>query len=134
MHSSETKTTDSSNELLCPGGRCEPGSLLLGVVGHDGAVGYIRPPLDLDEVFLDRARAGRNPRARFRFAESCTMGACAHWSGEGCGLVEGIVNSPTDCDRSDGLPRCGIRPRCRWHAEQGRDACFACRFVVTEID
>ncbi len=31
-----------------------------------------------------------------------------------------------------GLPRCAIRPTCRWFREQGRAACIRCPQVVTD--
>src|SRR5437763_115569 len=33
----------------------------------------------------------------------------------------------------EALPRCGIRPRCRWFAQNGRAACEVCPLVVTDL-
>jgi len=30
------------------------------------------------------------------------------------------------------LPRCAIRPRCRWFRQEGREACLRCPLVATE--
>jgi hypothetical protein len=120
---------------LCPSARCDADAILLGVVTPDGRVGYLRPELRVDEEFVSRARAARDPEKRFRFAQPCVEGRCAHWTGSRCGVIQNVLDSAEGqaaTGESRPLPRCSIRPRCRWFAEQGRQACMACPLVITE--
>ncbi|KAB2854116.1 MAG: hypothetical protein F9K43_30195, partial [Bauldia sp.] len=55
----------------CPSAACEPGAILLGLVDAGDRVGYLSPPLRIDEEFVSRARRGRSPEKRFRFAAPC---------------------------------------------------------------
>jgi hypothetical protein len=45
-----------STERLCPSARCKEGAILLGIVGKDGVVGYVRPQETVDAEFVRRAR------------------------------------------------------------------------------
>ena len=80
--------------LTCPSSNCEPGATLLGVVNSDGTVGYITPALEIDEQFVARARAGRPPERRFRFAGPCVESRCHHWTGERCGVIDEVMSTP----------------------------------------
>jgi hypothetical protein len=142
------------SERLCPSARCEDGALLLGIVAADGVIGYLTPPLMIDHVFVQRAQRGRSPERRFRFAQPCITQGCAQWTGDRCGLIDralqvaaqqrimadaqpatrsaqstsDMLNTPRDSY----IPRCGIRARCRWFAQDGLDACGVCPLVITE--
>lgn len=121
--------------MLCPSARCEADAILLGVVTPDGRVGYIRPEVRIDADFVAAARAARDPEKRLRFAQPCVEGRCAQWTGSSCGVIESVRHSPEGqaaAGESRPLPRCSIRPRCRWFAEQGTRACVVCPLVVTE--
>jgi hypothetical protein len=119
----------------CPSGRCRDGAVLLGVVGPEGAVGFVSPPMVVDDEFVRRARAAdRPPEARFRFAEPCVEDACGHWTGDRCGVVDGVLGSRAGAATAEArvglLPRCGIRRSCRWFAQRGAEACAVCPLVV----
>jgi hypothetical protein len=120
---------------LCPSARCEPDSILLGVVAPDGRVAYLRPELRIDADFVAVARAGREPEKRFRFAQPCVEDGCRHWTGSRCGVIQNVLDSGAERANHGeprALPRCSIRSRCRWFAEQGTRACMVCPLVVTE--
>ena len=126
---------DPPTTRLCPSARCEPDAILLGVVASDGRVGYLRPEVRIDAEFVAAARAGREPEKRFRFAQPCVEGRCAYWTGSQCGVIQNVLDSDEGRvaqDESRPLPRCSIRPRCRWFAEQGARACTLCPLVVTQ--
>jgi hypothetical protein len=106
------------------------GSLLIGVVGPDGDVRYLGGPMPVTQEFVDTAREGRTPEARFRFAEPCQQGACANWSGR-CGVVADVLAVvPDGTELSSDLPACGIRGTCVWFRQRGRDACAVCPAVA----
>lgn len=119
------------DELLCPSARGEPGALLLGLIGRDGKVGYLRPALEIDEDFIGRAREGRAPEKRFRFAQPCATSGCMHWSEGRCGVADAAADSEPPAEGQ--LPACDIRPRCRWYAQAGSSACRSCPTVVTDV-
>ena len=126
---------DQLGARLCPSARCEPDAILLGVVTSDGHVGYLRPEVRIDADFVAAAGAGRDPERRFRFAQPCVEGRCAHWTGSRCGVIQEVLDSgavATVAREPRPMPRCSIRPRCRWFAEQGKPACMVCPVVVTE--
>lgn len=128
---SEGEGGDREDELLCPSARCEPGALLLGLLSGDGSIAYVRPALEVDEDFVARARAGREPEKRFRFAQPCATSGCRHWSEGRCGVADAAASEEAEGDGR--LPACAIRPRCRWFAQSGADACRSCPTVVTDV-
>jgi hypothetical protein len=109
--------------------------VLLGVVGSNGLVGYVRPRLEIDASFVEEAKKGRPPEKRFRFAGPCVEGRCAQWTGSRCGVIDMAVEEqeagrvPTV---EGDLPKCSIRGRCRWFAQMGARACHVCPLVVTD--
>ncbi len=49
--------SDGAEGGTCPGAACEPGAILLGVVGADGRVAHMAPELRIDAAFVDARRA-----------------------------------------------------------------------------
>lgn len=120
-----------AGRALCPSGRCRPGNLLIGLVQADGAVELLAEPLPVTPDFVATAERGRDPLARFRFAEPCLRQACEKWGGA-CAVAAIAVTAIEVGDR-DGAPPsdCAIRPQCQWFSEYGARACASCRWVVT---
>jgi hypothetical protein len=123
----------SDDERLCPSARCEPGAILLGIVGADGVVGYVRPQIDVDEEFVATAHQGRSPEKRFRFASRCVEAKCMQWTGSRCGVIDKVLDRQERGELPAAeLPACTIRQECRWYAQSGSRACTVCPFVVTD--
>jgi|SRR5271165_6717094 len=115
----------------CPSGRSIPGASLIGIVGKDGRLGYLREGIPVNDDFLGLVQ-GRSPMQRFRFSEPCVEAGCAQWTGTRCGLIDEILDASKgtlEADMAD-LPRCSIRNSCRWFHQVGRQACTVCPFVV----
>jgi hypothetical protein len=87
----------------CPSAPCEPGSTLLGVVGPQGTVAYLTPPLTIDDSFVATARRGRSPEKRFRFAAPCVEEHCAQWTGSRCGVIDAVLATDVRGSRRRGL-------------------------------
>jgi hypothetical protein len=110
---------------------------LLGVIDENGRVGYLTPAITVDQEFVEKAKQGRSPRKRFRFAGPCVEESCAQWTGSRCGVIDTVFDAvqtlaPAPA-RPDGvLPHCAIRSSCRWFAQEGAAACAACPFVITD--
>ena len=118
-------------DLFCPSARCEPGARLIGIVGPDSRVAFVTPALPVTEEAAAAAQAGRTPEKRFRFAQPSIEGGCRHWTGARCGVADAALELDADDGR---LPRCGIRPDCRWFAQAGAAACRVCPYVITDVD
>jgi len=119
-----------SDARACPSGRCRPGSHLLAIRTDEG-LGYVDPPLPVSEEFIQLVEhSGGAAEQRFRFTERCIEHGCSQWSGGGCGVIERLLATRVGTPHE--LPACGIRPRCRWFAQRGADACAVCPYVVTD--
>lgn len=121
----------SKSSFLCPSGRCEADSKLLGIVQEDGRIGYLGAPLEIDETFIARAQEGRSPERRFRFTTPCIEGGCKHWAGTRCGVIDKMLEALDDVDEA-ALPKCGIRNYCRWFRQSGVAACHVCPLIITD--
>ena len=125
----------SEKALFCPSARCEPGSLLLGIVQANGETAFTPDKIQIDEDFVKVARQGRTPEGRFRFASPCRQGGCQRWSDGKCGVVEAIVEEAGIIGLAgvQELPKCSVRENCRWFAQRGAQACSICPLVITEL-
>ena len=124
----------ASPDKVCPSTRVHAGAILLGVIGPEGRVAYLTPETRVDEEFVRAVQEpGTAPEKRFRFAGRCVEDACSHWTGDCCGVIELGVRSDLgkESNGSGGtLPRCSIRPRCRWFFDEGARACRVCPLIV----
>jgi hypothetical protein len=113
----------------CPSARAEPGNTLYGVVQGE-KVARLGTPIELDAAFVATVSARGPPEQRFRFAGRCLEGGCAQWQNGGCGVIERVLEArPVEVA---GLPRCYLRPSCRWYAQRGAAACAVCDLVITD--
>jgi hypothetical protein len=78
---------------------------------------------------LDLARPVTPPEV-FRFAAPCMKAGCVHFQGNACSLAARVVQLLPEV--TDKIPRCAIRPSCRWWRQEGVAACYRCPQVVTE--
>lgn len=125
----------AAGDRTCPSAPCEPGNVLLGLVQADGRVGYLTPPMAIDEEFVAIARRGRSPGKRFRFAGPCVESGCAQWSGGRCGVIDSVLEERDELlpnGAPAALPHCAIRSACRWFAQAGAEACHVCPLVITD--
>lgn len=116
---------------MCPSAPMSEGAILLGVIGSNGTVDYIRDQTLISTEFIEIASKGRPPEERFRFSSPCQESACAQWKFGGCSLPARLSEVAPSGEMSDGLPLCSIRNQCRWFHQEGRDACYLCPLVVT---
>jgi hypothetical protein len=122
---------ERSAERTCPSALAEPGALLVGVRGADGALAYLTPAPVVDLTLLDTARERfGDPRTALRFASPCAQARCPQWNGSGCGVIEAVIADLGEREPQR-LPACAIRSTCRWFAQRGRAACAVCPEVVT---
>ena len=117
---------------LCPSAQPEmDGSVAFGVVGgtvEEPRVIPLRQPQAATEELLALA-APLAPTEVFRFAAPCAGTLCQHFDGANCRLAQRIVTMLPDAAAR--LPRCSIRPRCRWWQQEGPTACLRCPGIVT---
>ena len=117
--------------LACPSAQPDmEGAQVLGVV-EEGGLAYVAGRLPVTEALLD-AMGPVPPTLLMRFAAPCATEACAHFEGGACQLARRIARDMAPV--VERLPACAIRPNCRWHAQEGAEACRRCPQVVTRID
>jgi hypothetical protein len=113
----------------CPSGAAyAPESVVLGVrSGVDGHVAYLPEPVPTATA-LATLPEGIEPRRLLRIASHC-VSACANRRGDDCTLIERVVAAYPD--EGPGVPRCHLRPRCKWWGQTGIAACRRCPEVAT---
>lgn len=118
----------------CPSAPATPGAGLLGVLGADGRIANLRSLMQVDEGFLQAARAAGAPEARMRFTNPCATKGCSQWTGHSCGVIERVMASMGDAGHAPPRPLqpCPIRATCRWYDQAGPEACAACALVITD--
>jgi hypothetical protein len=123
-----------TDELLCPSAPASVDALVIGVVGADGTVDYVRDALPVTRRFLRIVEAGGRPESRFRFASACQQCACRQWVDGECSLPRRLAEVVPAPDPAERIPRCAIRARCRWFHQSGAAACRTCPVVSTRDD
>lgn len=114
----------------CPSGDASrPESVVLGVrSGDDGQVVYLAEPVPAADV-LGAVPEGIAPNRVLRFASHC-VSDCANRVGEACGLIERITTVPAGTVPA-AVPRCHLRPHCKWWDQTGVEACHRCPALTT---
>ena len=124
---------DRGAGLMCPSAQpTMEGAYAVAIVGGTAGeprVRWIEQPLPVTGELLGLAEPVE-PTEVFRFAAPCAEGGCRHHDNDRCTLGDKLATLPVAVDVAL-LPKCTIRPTCRWYAEQGRDICFRCVSVVT---
>jgi hypothetical protein len=119
---------------MCPSAQPDmEDAQIIGVIsGDDSApqVAYLERGVDI-ELGVATQLGEIAATEVFRIAAKCETSRCCHFDGASCALAARIVNQLPEV--VDILPRCKIRPTCRWFAEQGGAACRRCPQVVTLI-
>ncbi len=120
--------------LLCPSAQPDqPDAVVFGVQARtaDGQrqVAYVPSALPITDELMALSGPAR-PAEVLRIAAPCMKGGCQHYGGGACSLAARVATMLDPVVA--GLPRCAIRPTCRWFREQGRAACVRCPQVVTD--
>jgi hypothetical protein len=127
----EPDAREPDEQLACPSAPAQPGSSLLAIVGIDGRLAHLSPPIPVDEAFVAAAARHGAPEERMRFTAPCLEQGCAQWTGSSCGVIERVLATGAHEDQPAKLPRCAIRSGCRWYRQEGGEACRACPLVLT---
>jgi hypothetical protein len=124
----------TAETLLCPsvtsiGPDAQVFGVLTGSATEGLQVGYLTEPLPATSELL-AAAAPAKPTEVFRAAAPCVERGCQHFDGAKCQLATRISTMLDPVVSA--LPRCAIRPVCRWFRQEGREACLRCPQVITE--
>jgi hypothetical protein len=124
---------ENGRPILCPSSRgAVEESLLIGVVTSHPDGPRVTPTeraIPVTHEILKMAEPA-GPSEVFRFASPCQSGRCPHFQNEACQLA---VRSVALLDAvSEELPKCAIRPHCRWFRQEGAAICKRCPQVVTD--
>ena len=120
---------------LCPSARAELGATLLGIIGVDGQVAYLKTAIPIDQDFIDEVSEGGAPEEFMRFANVCVEGKCVQWNRRRsrCGVLDEVKPILGDGAGDASLQPCSIRTACRWFRQDGPPACRICPGVITDI-
>lgn len=122
-----------SMSQTCPSAPAEAvGSVAFGVIQGSveaPAVAYLQQAVVVTADLI-RATSPVSPNEVLRTAAPCLETSCTHFRGDRCTLVERIVAHLPETVSA--LPRCAIRPACRWWQQEGVSACRRCPQVVTK--
>jgi hypothetical protein len=126
-------STANSGGLLCPSSRgAVKDSVLIGVVTSHADGPRVVPTeraIPVTSEILQMAEPV-GPSEVFRFASPCQAGKCPHFKNEACQLAVRSVDL-LEAVTAD-LPKCSIRPHCRWFRQEGAAICKRCPQVVTD--
>ncbi len=119
--------------ILCPSSHPEnDGAQIFGamteVPGHGLRLGYLTEAVPVTPDILAASGKAR-PTEVLRVAAPCAAHACTHFDGSACRLATRVATMLDPVVRA--LPRCAIRPTCRWFRQEGAAACVRCPQVVT---
>ncbi len=118
---------------LCPSAQPDmAGAIVIGVVVGTPQAPRARPlqhPLAVTPELLALAEPA-TPTEVFRFAAPCLESGCRHFAENTCHLAENVVRLVPSVGGA--LPACDIRRRCRWFAQEGREACRRCPQIVPD--
>ncbi|MBV9827219.1 MAG: nitrogen fixation protein [Alphaproteobacteria bacterium] len=120
--------------VLCPSATTiGPSSKVFGVLTGTPEAGfqvaYLTEAVPATPQLLE-AIAPAKPTELLRVASPCVEHACQHFDGANCQLGKRIATMLDPAVAT--LPRCAIRPRCRWFSQEGPAACRRCPLVATE--
>ncbi|MEO6902626.1 MAG: hypothetical protein ABI315_05675 [Bacteroidia bacterium] len=125
---------NEGKSIACPSSRATQVSSLLGIRQEDGTIAILPQVLPVDSNFIQIGQQDPVPlEQRFRFTNKCVENGCKQWTGKGCGVVDGIIQSIDQIKNTNILVPCSIRPSCRWFLQKGDQACRICPYVLTEI-
>jgi hypothetical protein len=121
--------------ILCPSAQPDTdGAKVFGVFVETAdavlRVGYLTEAQPVSPDIL-AATGERRPTEVMRVASPCMGVSCMHFDGSDCKLAARVAKMFDPV--VSGLPRCVIRPTCRWFRQEGRAACLRCPQVVTEM-
>jgi hypothetical protein len=119
--------------LLCPSAQPgQPDAHVFGVQttteDNQRRVGYLTETVPVTEELIASLGQTSAPEV-LRIAAPCMHGGCMHYDGGACALAGRVARMLDPVVGS--LPRCAIRPVCRWFREQGPAACVRCPQVIT---
>jgi hypothetical protein len=123
---------ESGENKMCPSSTCHTGALLLGVVQSDKKIALLQTPMPVTEDFVEKAFKAGDPEKRLRFAGRCAKSGCSQWTGSRCGVIDDAMKQMEFAIDNVALPKCDIRPDCRWFNQNGADACKVCPYIITD--
>jgi len=119
-------------DLVCPSAQPDwEGAKAFGVVlgtAMRPAVSYLSEALPISEKIIELTKPVTVGEV-VRIAAPCATHRCQHFESGRCSLGSRTIEYLEPV--VDKLPRCAIRPLCRWWNEQGKEACYRCPQVVT---
>jgi hypothetical protein len=122
---------NEENYYMCPSAAFTPHSFMLGVLNTNGVTDFLDGPVPLTEDMLQTLSHMHDPEKHFRFAARCRSKRCDQWSDGKCSAASALMRSVPEV-RGIHFDDCGIKPSCRWLAQEGEAVCDFCKHIVTD--
>ena len=115
----------------CPSSMPSSKNKLLGILDEKtNRIEILPEPIEIDaDIQKELDRFGENTLKTVRLTNTCATKACGQWDGGKCSLIGNILERIEEKKREKNLPECGLRPSCRWYAQEKEEACKVCTLV-----
>ena len=121
---------DESN-YLCPGTELNDEARMLGVISELGVV-YLGKAVKLPLIFHQEAKS-QSAEYSFRFISSCSKRECIRLKDDVCDVASSLSRLAQHSAVSADIPECGVQKKCFWFFQEGKSACKACKYVVSDV-
>lgn len=114
-------------DRMCPNSNFAVGNYIVGAFTETGTQRFeslIEIDEDLYNKYADRSTEFEENMRQFG---TCHQTGCKNWTGEHkCGVPDLLKKIELKGEEADNLPRCEIRPYCRWYHQEGAGICYKC--------
>lgn len=86
-----------------------------------------------DLIKIDKEMLETSSGTDYRATMKCVTKGCVNWNGNRCTVPQQMayfIDARTD---HDDYSNCGLKPSCRWFAENGVKACQMCPLIRTKF-
>jgi hypothetical protein len=112
-------------DRMCPNSNFEVGNYVVGSFTETGTQRF-ETLIEIDEALYNKyADRSVEWEENMRQFGTCHESGCKNWSDHKC-QVPSILNKIGLNAVSEDIPKCEIRPYCRWYHQEGVDICRKC--------
>lgn len=114
-------------DRMCPNSNFAVGNYIVGAFTETGTQRF-ESLIEIDEELYNKY-AGHSTEfeENMRQFGTCQQTGCKNWvEGHKCGVPDLLNKIGLNGQEAETLPRCEIRPYCRWYHQEGAQICYKC--------
>ncbi len=113
-------------DRMCPNSNFAVGNYVVGAFTETGTQRF-ESLIEIDEELYNKY-AGQSVEweENMRQFGTCQQTGCGNWKEHKCQVPDILNKIGLTGQQADHLPRCEIRPFCRWYHQEGESICFKC--------